>query len=602
MRYLLSFSSALTLALLLAAPSVQAAPEKPAVESEALAPEPEETAPAPETAAPEEPAPTHSRILPVKIKPVQEGADGVSKAAPDIQPQGETDIDADALALYTTQASGSLGPDLWQNVSRNEVIKGLRALPATTHSKAQRDLALRVLLTKAAVAAGNEDSAGDVFSARLSKLIELGAYREAMSLYEKLEVPAGVDEAALAGMKAFVGNGQLALACLEQKALDPNLKSEDPFWSHLDKFCKLFISADSPDVADDTQSVMRAALAYAEAEKIVSPAQFEDLNSRSLIELLVLSQSGILDRGKWNVSSASKLSPGVIAFLLAQEPKRIEQKLSLFVVATRAGLRTADELSAAYQDAAGSTASHGDWAPFLNSLTKFRNAESNDEKLKQLKSLLAASATLDPAAYAPVAAQIAALKPAAPLTAADACVVLDILIFADAALPADWVNFAYGTSYESDSGESSLVALHLTPPEPAPESDEKPAKPVKKAKLPLTPQLAYALILQAYLGIPEPKTDEDKSSYDNFLSLTGKNNYVMPSHELTESLKKAAQAGSLGKILLYSLQALDGQKVDRVHPELLSRVLKALKTAGLSEETVSLAHEALSGLTETKEN
>ena len=76
----------------------------------------------------------------------------------------------------------------------------------------------------------------------------------------------------------------------------------------------------------------------------------------------------------------------------------------------------------------------------------------------------------------------------------------------------------------------------------------------------------------------------------------------MPSGELTESLKKAAQAGSLGKILLYSLQILNGEKVDQIHPQTLSQVLKALKTAGLSEETVSLAHEALEGLTNKKEN
>jgi hypothetical protein len=77
----------------------------------------------------------------------------------------------------------------------------------------------------------------------------------------------------------------------------------------------------------------------------------------------------------------------------------------------------------------------------------------------------------------------------------------------------------------------------------------------------------------------------------------------MPSGELTENLKRAAASKHLGKIIMYGLQALNGQPADQIHPSVLSQVLKAFKTAGLSEETSSLAHEALAGLTkEKKEN
>ena len=101
-------------------------------------------------AASEEARPvSHSPIMPVKIKPVQEGADGVSKAAPNIEQAA--DIDLDSLALYTTQGDGGLSPDLWNGIPRSEIVEGFHDLPVPLFSPVQRDLTLRLLLTKAAI-------------------------------------------------------------------------------------------------------------------------------------------------------------------------------------------------------------------------------------------------------------------------------------------------------------------------------------------------------------------------------------------------------------------------------------------------------------------
>lgn len=119
----------------------------------------------------------------------------------------------------------------------------------------------------------------------------------------------------------------------------------------------------------------------------------------------------------------------------------------------------------------------------------------------------------------------------------------------------------------------------------------------------MDPDLAYSRVLQDFLSDTPNMPSGQNYTYDNFLILTGSTNYVMPSDELTESLKRAAASKHLGKIIMYGLQALNGQKADQIHPAVLFQVLKAYKTAGLSEETASLAHEALSGLTkEKKEN
>lgn len=543
--------------------------------------------PAPEVA--EEPTPVHSRILPVKIKPIQEGADGVSKAGPEIEQRDA--VDPDTLALYATQADGSFGPDLWKDMSRQDVIANLGKIPASTQSPAQRDLFMRLLLTKAEVEASSSDpSVPELFTVRMSKLIELGAYKEAGALYEKLEDPAPTAESALAGMQAFLGNGQFAIVCLEQKALDAKLKDEkNLFWKHLDTFCDKYIKTEGQESGDVSQSLMHASLAYTQSEKILPPAKFEDLNGRTLVELLVLSKSGTLDQGKWTVASAMHLNPSVLGFLLAMEPQATDQKLSLLTAAVASGLKSPADLEAAYKTIG---VGRGAWGAFIANPKNFGAAST-------LKPLLGKMSIFTPAAYTPFAAKIASADPVAPLNEEDARNALKIFIAAGTAIPVKWINLAYGSEFTEESGESALLKIWNNEP---PKEDKKPSTQAKRSKEPVSAELAYALILKDFLKAEDVNSDEQKSTYDNFFSLTASGNYVMPSDELTENLKKAAKAKHLGKVVLYALQVLNGQKTDRVHPAALSQVLKALKTAGLSEETMSLAREALEGLTKKKEN
>ena len=588
---------------LLAAPAVQAAEEKApapaAVEKQAV---PEiKAAPAAAAPTPEPAAPQHSRILPVKIKPVQEGADGVSKAAPDIEQKNS--VDPDTLALYATQAAGSFGPEVWKGIPRKTLIDSFAKLPVPEFSPTERQLSLRTLLTQAAIPADTtEKPQPEIFSARLSKLIELGAFKEAMSLYEKLDAQASSSASALAGMKAFVANNQVAIACLEQRALDKELKSDDVFWTHLDKFCAKYIRTDDDGIHDVSQSLMRASVAYAAEEKILPPARFEDLNEKSIVELLVLAKSGALDRGRWTVETAAKLNPRVIGFLLSIDAASPDQKLALMTVAVRQGLKTPLDLDAAYEQA--STAK--DWSPFLSARKKLKSAQTTAAKTEAVKALLARIPQVSPVALTPFKDVIASLEPAAPITAAEARQVLDVLIAADASLPLAWVKLAYGTEVKpesEESGESALISVWL----PATAEQKKPADKspaqVKPAGPPKTQKEAYLLVLKAFMDGTEPIPAAHKGAYEKLLSLTGENNYVMPSGELMENLKKAAQTKHLGQVILAGLQALNGQKPENIHPSVMVQVLKSFESVGLSEETASLAHEVLAGLTtEKKEN
>jgi hypothetical protein len=609
-------SGLLPLVLLLSfSPSVAKATE--AVSSEPLAPlesaetfeeEAKEEVIAPEAKAkaeaPVEPEPEkieHSRILPVKINPIQRGADEASKAAPEINQANQSNqSDPDNLSLYTNQSEGSFGSNLWKGVPRTEILSELSKIPASEFSPAQHSLLKRLLLSQAEIPSSKDTRlASDIFTTRMSKLIELGAYKEAMLLNEKLDTQVATQAAALAGMQAFLANGQVAIACLEQKALDEEMKQDDPFWNHLDKFCQTYIKADGV-VSDVSQNLMKSAVAFTQAEKILAPSKFEDLNDRTLVELLALSKSGALDRGKWSVDAASKLKPSVVAFLLAMEPQSVNQKFSLLTVAVAHGIKSPSDLDAAYKEistsAARASAPKGDWGALVSGTAKFTSAST-------LKTALKDAAAFSPAAYTPFVEELSGLTPAAPLTPEDARFVLRIFVAAQADIPLGWVNYAYGKDFSEESGESALLRIWNQGDTANDTGSKKPTPQPKALKGKIAPETAFSLILKDFLSETSPDKPTPNSSYDNFLILTGSINYVMPSDELTESLKKAAQAKHLGKTLLYGLQILGGRKVEEIHPSALHQVLMAFKTAGLSEETVSVAHEALAGLTkETKEN
>lgn len=613
----------LTIAIFLNAAQVASAEEKgeaaPIVPVEAAgeplaAPEtPSEATPA--SAAPEAPAATpepeqdpvtHSRILPVKIKPMQEGADGVSKAAPNIQPEEAEAVDSDTLALYADQASGSYGDKLWQGMSRNEIVTAIKSIPVSKNSSAQREIALRMILSKSQVPLSqSEPKSPDIFIARLTKLVELGAFKEALSIYEKLQNPPAIEEAALAGMLAFIANGQIAVACLEQKALDEKFEKKDPFWAQFGKFCQAYIENTS-DNADPAQALMTASLKFAQSEKITPPSKFEDLNNLSAVELLTLSKSGILDQGKWNVGTASNLEPRVVSFLLNLDPISSAQKLSLATVAVEHGILTPAQLGEIYTALSGSKLA-APWAEIIDSYAKIQDGKTviPNAKLKTLLGLVAQDSLMT-SALLPLADALMAIQASDDLSQAQAASGLRVLIKSGKTPEPFWVSKAFKILEPAAAEESAFASLLKVWGESeisTAENEKEPKTAKADPKREISKEMAYSLVLKDFIAAEAGDKSGQKGSYDNFFSLTVSGNYVMPSDVLTEDLKRAAQAKHLGKVLLSGLKVLNGQKMDNLHPKVVYQVLKAYKTAGLSEETESLAYETLLGLTtEKKEN
>jgi hypothetical protein len=299
-----------TVSLLTLTAAQAGAQEQPATSTETTEVGEQPTSPQPQV--------QFSPILPVKIKPRQDGADGISKAAASVaeDTNEEEKIDVETLALFVTANDGSLGKDAWKNLSRDDVRDLISAsVPPTL--PVLRGLYVRALLTDASLSSGSAPADGnDLFTLRLKKLVEAGAFDDAFRLYRRLGTQTPTASAAQAGIDAMIGKQQLGIACLESKALDPSLRPATTFWADVQTFCNgLLGPASGPIDLDETQRQTNAARVFLTAEKFPVPSTLKDLNPLTSIRILALARTGAFDKIAINEKTFDGVSLRVVGLL-----------------------------------------------------------------------------------------------------------------------------------------------------------------------------------------------------------------------------------------------------------------------------------------------
>ena len=531
--------------------------------------------------------PNFSPVMPVKIKPRQGGADSISKAAADID-QGNA-LDADTIGLYTTASEGSLGGALWQNYSAAEISKDLANIPDEIASETMRTLLLRALLTTPD--AKPEKDSNEAFSARLEKLVSLGSYDETFRLYNKLEgnIPSAI--AALAGTRSAFVTGRTGLSCLEEKALDPAFKAKEgnSFWSDLNEFCDILLKLDQNDTTDNSISASKA---YIAAKNIKSPATLSELNNKSVVEILALKQSGLLPDALFTVSSAKTLKPSVVSLLLSHLPLSAEARLSLMSAAVEKGLKSKEDLANEYLTLSRAPLpTPGYWKNLLDIYAKL---PSSTNKAELLRSVLLLSEKPDYTSLQPFAGFFSRLDDVSSFSKEEARKVLSLLIRSKNSVSGKWVDKALESpklaSKESVTDLEVIQALSAQLKREVPD--------IKDSKKPEVIEITQLHALSLILNDEEAEDKAKNKSYENVLSLTAPTDYVMPTKEFMNNLAQASARQDTGKVILYSLQALNGHRVSQLHPLALYRIMEALKSVGLVEEVRSLVHEALADMIE----
>lgn len=548
----------------------------------------------------------YSPIMPVKIKPRQGGADEMSKAAADIQQENK--VNPDSLGLYARISDGGLGTDVWKNYTSSKLAEDLGKLDLNISSPTFRSLLLRALLTSPDTEAFADDTVkSEAFSSRVKTLIDLGSFDETVLLYKKLEGNIPSATAALAGAEAIVSSGQMGLACLEEKALSSDLKQapNTSFWPDLSSFCTILLTTDMADTSEDTFSSTKAASSFAASKKLVTPSALSELNSKSIIEILAMKKAGLLKDTLFTPESVRELKPQVISLLLKQGPTGASEKLSLLAVAAEKGIASREEFETAFLTQSKIIGTTGYWTTLLNLHGKIISSTTDELKTAPLKEVLKLANSSQNAILIPFANILASLKNVEGFSSEEARKVVSLLIRSKTNVSGAWFAQAFGKPdakiKESITDMEVISALQEKFGSEKSSSDEKTSKDGKKpSKTSETIENAQLHAISLILNAQETEDKINETSYEKLLSLTGSTDYVMPSMELTNNLTQASSRQDTGKVILYSLQILNGQRVSQIHPSALFRISEGLQSVGLSEENRSLAHEVLADVIEYK--
>ncbi len=171
-------------------------------------------------------------------KDEDEDEDEVNTGAVEVQSLRAIDVSSAGLI---DDAEGGLGVDMWRGVARPLVERLLPQMPVATSSSAMRDLARRLLLTRARVPEGSA-TAPSLLGLRVERLSAAGDTESVNALMSL--TPAGLSDRRVSRAKVdgYLLSGDTAGACSEFQTLvvdDP----EETYWVKGVAFCRALSGA-----------------------------------------------------------------------------------------------------------------------------------------------------------------------------------------------------------------------------------------------------------------------------------------------------------------------------------------------------------------------
>ncbi len=273
-------------------------------------------------------------VLPSKIKPVQSGTDELSKAAPENKGAGQDSSNSNNttnLETLSPRSNFGFGVDFWTHSSHEQITEFLSQPEAVTPTRAVRDLALRAVMTPA-----NNMSSDNLYALRIQRLVNLGDFEDAMTLYKMNEGDPPSPFAARAGIESILTKGEMGVTCLEEKALNDTFKTDTPaFWNNLNTLCQALLSPTAGD--DATLRLQNASRIYLEAVKVTPPTTVEALNKLDSVSTIALTKTGKLN-GLITPSTMKSVSDKKLGILISFMDESSPAKLPILAEGLRRGL------------------------------------------------------------------------------------------------------------------------------------------------------------------------------------------------------------------------------------------------------------------------
>lgn len=521
------------------------------------------------------------------------------------------------LGPLTNPIKGGLGEDMWSGSTRSVVQDFLPKLPTGNTLGAIQLLTRRILLSNGDVSLmKNDRSAGpgqDLFTLRLEKLLEMGAYSDAVDLYTLIEGEPSHDRLAQAGIMALMFDGYPAQACLEVRAAHKDkaeTSDSDAFWPQIEAVC-LFIQAQSIKTLKDPALTSISPVTGIPGSKIlttlVSRADYRhtvatpsDIADLTDMERAVLKGLGRFDYTRLKLKKLNEISSPVLMIMAGDPNMPTAMRLDLNYEAAERGLIDASGLAALYSNIVKQTEAPNT-EPSSTIQGRYVAALKTEGERKSIISALLDSYQGNwPTPLLPFANWVSAINPAG-LSPKAVRTGLVLMLQDGMTPPMRWVtSWLKGQSGDSrKSAENLALYLANLVPENLPtESVGFPDDDVKKAFMPL--ESAESLKIYAvFAGLGRANSLHNyipQDIYEKDIDLTHRNDYVMPIDSLIDKLREAAKNDRLGETVLLAAVALNQYDPAKTHPGVLQEVLKSLETVGLKEEARAVAVEVILSL------
>jgi hypothetical protein len=538
------------------------------------------------------------------------------------------------VAGTLTDSNGGLGYAMWEGSPRALIATMLQNVPAATPSAAAKLLLRKLILTTAPPPSGRADGSFNVL--RLNKLVNAGLSGDAADLALRVQAPGNL-EITRAQADALLYSGRDADACGNTTAR--RFDSAEPFWVKLRAYC--YALADDAAALDLTRAVMMeqgtadpAFMTLLDGMTGGMPMAPEALRYPDALHVRMLTRLN-LPMGP-EVATGLNLSASLIAAAQASNP------VALRIVAAERALRAGvlpNELFGAILDLTAFTpqelegaAARARTEPLMNALARLRAAlkpvnepDARAEliytafEIGEREGLLAQVSSL-------FAVDAAAILPDTDWSNWSDLMARGLLLANRSEAAERWIDIldrdAPGGAEMSDQlqlalalsapdarrdagGENILseLVLKVHPPAPVPEPPPPP-DPTMPNVVPLPPppppppeKPSQAVLTRATLdlgllsAVGRAMSPEAQSVVKELISEPSPGR--RPAEALMDRIDKAATAKARGEVALSVLAAMGREGARDLAPDVVVRLVRALKAVGIEDGARTLAQEAL---------
>lgn len=446
----------------------------------------------------------------------------------------------EGAGLLVSDLKGALPKALWRDQPRSEITYLLQNLPANARLRSMQEIKRNMLLSVYDTRLIDNDIetklGEDLLTLRLGKLMKMGLWEDAFTLYTKTtEDPGENDDLARIGVLLILFQKGLPTACLEEKVFASRFP-DTPFWQQIDTVCSAEIDGEkviSTQFADS--SVLQAI--YSKPDFTISA---NALKKSSLLELVLLQKKNKIDYQ--GIDLSENIAPHLLKIFLADPHFPKKHRESLEKAAIQKALLPESPLSeeelAQEEDPQNLTQSQ-----LINLIThKLKLGRSISEKeVKKLKDL--APENPKNFVYIQLLKDIGAIGSDTPLS--------------------------------EDNFNLGLEAF-------------------------LTPDVQKVNYLKRMLDKPSEFSNNPGKVYEKQRGLTPDGGYVMPTDGLTEWLKKTQdhKFAGLSLLIVLSNNELDAYAKNSgdIPEDKTFNMLKSLSAVGLIEQARHIAREKLANM------